>query len=365
VSLQYYARGYKCCTVSSHHGGDEDAGLTASVGEGGRNAPDDVRVVQSKLNGVSTDQGGPLPLLDVDGICGPKTKGAILHFQRRYPAELISDGRIDRDKNTWKKLVAVSGDSGQLIIGAKAPKSPSKPHPAVDDATQQLFATYLFLVRWRIFETIKAIDESIEELKLCQTHVDLHPEMSLFQAYQHWEIKLTELPTFHRCFHIAGDKMKYAHAMDVLTKVRRVYVTMVEVIFANSITTPKAEKSHSREFLRVVDQKFLDWAHGKDKAIADAPLGGWWFKNANKGRIRYGSGHVDDSDAFTTLIHEMAHFVSHASTFQINHEGGIYNAAFKVKPHQAVRNAFCYEWYALLGCFKHLRDTPNDNLELA
>jgi hypothetical protein len=366
VHLRYFARGRGSCTACGSRQNTDVRKLAASVGESGRNVPNDVGLVQSKLNEIAPDDGGPSPPLAVDSICGPKTKGAILQFQRRYPDELVSDGRIDPDKATWKKLADVSGQPDEaLVLKAKAPKSTAPPPAAVDDATQKLFTTYLWLTRHRVFETIKAIDVSIEELKLCRAHVNLHPEVTLFRAYKHWEIRLSELPTFDRCFHIVSEKMEYTKAEDTLLKVRRVYAHMVDVIVANSFTTPEAEKFHSRQYLRVVEQKFLDWEHGSHKAIADAPLGGWWLKNANTARIRYGSGHIVDSDAFTTLIHEMAHFVSHASTFRIDHEGGIYNAAFNATAHQAVRNAFCYEWYAMLACLKTQRDTHNSALVLA
>jgi hypothetical protein len=365
VHLRYYARGRGSCSACESHQHADVRKLAASVGEGGHNVPNDVGLVQSKLNEVAPEVGGPSPPLAVDSICGPKTKGAILQFQRRYPGELVSDGRIDCDKATWKKLAEVSEQSNEVpVLRAKTPKSPTPPPAAVDDATQHLFTNYLWLTRHRIFETIKTIDTSIEELKLCRAYVQLHPGVTLFRAYKHWEIRLTELPTFDRCFHIVSDKMEYTKAEDILLKVRRVYVHMVDVIVANSFTTPEAEKFHSRQYLRVVEQKFLDWDHGRDRAMADAPLGGWWLKNANTARIRYGSGHIADSDAFTTLIHEMAHFVSHSSTFRIDHEGGIYNAAFNATAHQAVHNAFCYEWYAKLACFKSQRDTPNSALVL-
>ena len=81
--------------------------------------------------------------------------------------------------------------------------------------------------------------------------------------------------------------------------------------------------------------------------------------------IRYGSGHLDDADAFTSLIHEMSHFVSHPSTFIVGaHVSGTFNAAFNDSQFQALRNAFCYEWYAYLAAYKHRRSTPNNALVL-
>src|SRR3954454_9336784 len=93
---------------------DEPTTLTGSVGQGGVNRAGDVRNVQSRFNRVAPEDGGPDSMLDVDGLCGPLTRGAILHFQQHHP-ELLHDGRIDPDKNTWKKLLALSGGIEEAI----------------------------------------------------------------------------------------------------------------------------------------------------------------------------------------------------------------------------------------------------------
>ena len=100
--------------------------------------------------------------------------------------------------------------------------------------------------------------------------------------------------------------------------------------------------------------------------IAAAPEGGWWDKNANVSYIEYNSSNINDGDAITTLIHEMSHFVSHHSSYIVgpHHPKGEYNGAFNDTHAQAVRNSFCYEWYAFLSSFKSQRSTPNDNLVL-
>jgi len=59
--------------------------ISGSVGFGGSNRKSDVQLIQSMLNAVPFPKGGPNPLLGVDGLCGPKTSGAISRFQH-YPA---------------------------------------------------------------------------------------------------------------------------------------------------------------------------------------------------------------------------------------------------------------------------------------
>lgn len=122
---------------------------------------------------------------------------------------------------------------------------------------------------------------------LCQAHTKLHPELSLFKSYQYWQFHqpfgLTELPTVDRCFHVANANMNFASVDNVLRKLRKIYVTMIDVIIANTISTPKDEKTGTRRFLRIVDQKILIADHPPKGAIADAPTQGWWKKNANVG----------------------------------------------------------------------------------
>lgn len=76
--------------------------IQASVGEGGVNRPGDVETIQSSLNRIPLDQGGPVPRLSVDGIIGPKTIGAIRHFQEHHG--LTADGRVDPGGRTMAKL---------------------------------------------------------------------------------------------------------------------------------------------------------------------------------------------------------------------------------------------------------------------
>jgi len=78
--------------------------ITASVGNGGINIPDDVRTIQTALNRIPTLQGGPLVPLKVDGLSGPNTISAIRRFQRERCGFPFPDGRVDRDQRTITRL---------------------------------------------------------------------------------------------------------------------------------------------------------------------------------------------------------------------------------------------------------------------
>ncbi len=88
--------------------------ISASVGRGGVNRDADVRTVQDALNGVPEADGGPSPLLAVDGISGPKTQAAIQKFQVKHFGWKGADARVDPNHQTIAKLNEVSGRGGSL-----------------------------------------------------------------------------------------------------------------------------------------------------------------------------------------------------------------------------------------------------------
>ncbi len=99
-----------------------------SVGFGGGNLRDDVLLVQKLLNAVPPPQGGPTPSLAIDGLCGPKTCGAIRQFQTLALGS--ADSRIDPGQQTEMALLDLLAAIGALntllpgIAGAVIPKVP-------------------------------------------------------------------------------------------------------------------------------------------------------------------------------------------------------------------------------------------------
>jgi peptidoglycan hydrolase-like protein with peptidoglycan-binding domain len=89
--------------------------MSGAAGLGGRNAIDDVILIQSLLNAISPGEGGPQPKLKVDGIAGPLTIGAIRRYQKARTH--IVDGRVDPHGPTIKSLVTTLNDRGALPAG--------------------------------------------------------------------------------------------------------------------------------------------------------------------------------------------------------------------------------------------------------
>jgi hypothetical protein len=96
--------------------------IGSSVGRmGGKNLPMDVITVQQLLDQVPAHQGGPVPLLDVDGLCGPKTIAAIQKFQLHHFGWSIADGRVDPGGPTLAKLNEFDNNSFPLPVLADTP----------------------------------------------------------------------------------------------------------------------------------------------------------------------------------------------------------------------------------------------------
>jgi len=75
--------------------------IVSSVGQGGVNHADDVRIVQELLN---RHRRSGQARLDVDGRCGPLTIAAIRDFQQAVVGLRTPDGRVDPGGKTIKAL---------------------------------------------------------------------------------------------------------------------------------------------------------------------------------------------------------------------------------------------------------------------
>jgi hypothetical protein len=78
--------------------------LTSSVGRGGENRPEDVRVVQDLLNKCGNP---PSPPLAVSGAIDPRTVAAIAAFQKTVMH--TPDGRVDPGGKTFAALIRATG----------------------------------------------------------------------------------------------------------------------------------------------------------------------------------------------------------------------------------------------------------------
>jgi hypothetical protein len=109
------------------------ATISAPVGLGGRNTPDDVRIVQRLLNLAPRGDGGTAGTLATSGISNPETIAAIKAFQLRwfgFSDSLVEPGRKTLGKlNEWDRPTPgdVAAPPPKLAPEETAPQVPNIP----------------------------------------------------------------------------------------------------------------------------------------------------------------------------------------------------------------------------------------------
>src|SRR4029453_15575223 len=106
--------------------------IAADVGPGCPNRRDDVLVVQSLLNVAYARIRVPSRTIAVDGIVGPETNAALLHFQRTHFGR--GDGRVDAAGRTLARLNAAPAGPPRTSGTARAASLPSPLELALDAA---------------------------------------------------------------------------------------------------------------------------------------------------------------------------------------------------------------------------------------
>jgi peptidoglycan hydrolase-like protein with peptidoglycan-binding domain len=90
--------------------------ISDSVGQGGDNARQNVRVIQALLNNISNCVGGPSPKLVIDGWYGENTLNAIKKFQD-YHSITSNYGLIRPNGNSLQRLVNAQPAASLTLTG--------------------------------------------------------------------------------------------------------------------------------------------------------------------------------------------------------------------------------------------------------
>ena len=98
--------------------------ISAPVGQGGENRPEDVRTVQRLLNEFRLPG---LVAVEVDGYAGEQTLGAIRTFQSKHLRQKSPDGRVDPHGPTLRALLDGPRPAGPK--GRDAPATSGSPTP--------------------------------------------------------------------------------------------------------------------------------------------------------------------------------------------------------------------------------------------
>jgi hypothetical protein len=199
---------------AGNNGSSGEIVITASVGISATNLANDVSVIQDALNRVSPDQGGPSPLLVIDGACGPKTKNAIQQFQLKQFGWSGADGKINPGGQTITRLNVLVGGTGR-------PTDSDKGYAKVDDAkANEVFkaamtAGLMLAKRW--------IQAAQANLDIALVHVDQPNTPSPIGAFGREE----RMRLANRYFRI--DNFPASQRRLMLQRVRFVYATMLQV----------------------------------------------------------------------------------------------------------------------------------------
>lgn len=112
-----------CIPTATMPTGTGPIAISKAVGQGptARNLSDDVKTIQDALNQVTVQghAGGPMPLLAVDGIKGPKTQTAITRFQQVQVSSIHADGTVEPGKQTILRLNELVAPVSKVDLNAK------------------------------------------------------------------------------------------------------------------------------------------------------------------------------------------------------------------------------------------------------
>ncbi|MEP6850305.1 MAG: hypothetical protein ABI999_15705 [Acidobacteriota bacterium] len=285
--------------------------LTASVGPGGRNLPDDVKRVQNALNFVLPTMGGPLPKLEENGVYGESTATAITRFQLKEFR--FAEFMVLPDSETINRLAkyrgGLSSGSRQKIIAA------------LNEALNLVKGAQANLVMALPFVEAKANGGGLPSFG---------PDARMLYANRHFDIDKAKAPA------------------DTLRRVLRVYDTMMEVF-----RRPGGLWGPTVFDLDPLGLGFRAYA-----------VPGGYFRNGQRnplyGYIRNDSIYLCkrlERDTMETcahiIVHELAHFVSSEQTFEeiSDHKNGYgwYNdfCMQQLTPEEKVSNADNYANFAV------------------
>jgi peptidoglycan hydrolase-like protein with peptidoglycan-binding domain len=340
-------------------GADDDSTLsiTQSVGERGTNRAADVRTIQEALNRVDPRAGGPNPKLAVDGICGPLTKAAIWRFQSAHFGAKQADSRVDPNQFTIAKLRELSGSAAKT--GA-APAAPTPGNNKGGPGDKVNLHAFVHMALYRVYPVITLIRAARTELVMAAALSE--PKLDKDATPRSVNLAIgRNMAAVQRCFKLLGGHGQTSGtAFSHLSRIERVFVDIATAL-ANTLIVPANDFDTGKaDYVRIVSDDTLRAMHHKD-ILADATLGGWSQRNGNQARVRFNFKNLYSLNVMTTVIHEMAHFVSSGSTYVRIWDYGYYRKALSLSHTLMVSNAESYAWLAHFAAWPDhvLKDTTD------
>ncbi len=312
------------------------ATISASVGEGGENDPDDTTTIQTLLNNVPITAAGPHPLLAVDGKVGRLTIGAIRKFQARHLG--WSDGRVDPDGPTLPELHSFSPNPDADGLDRSNPNQRRRAHVSVMAETIRRATAISVLpdARKVIRKTLLELDLVV--LKLTKQALQIEdifrgtgPEQRAFRVFNQ---------------HFAISKLSTNAARKSLDFVRMTYATMRATLDQR----PGFFGGDPFGANMVEVDPITEYVPKLEHAFAYSPL-----QTANQQKLRrlgvtpyriYFTNLIDKSSRdfyLYAVIHELAHFVDDEKKVMIQDHAYGWENRYQTLPHALrIRNADCY-----------------------
>jgi len=348
--------------------------ISSSVGVGGMNRPDDVRLIQMALNNVSPTSSGPSVRLAEDGLVGPKTIAAIRAIQAAWTK--FNDCRVDPNGPTIRMLNQLAGaicmktanavaapstkPPGSKSIAGSDSKSSGSPSgvSALPDA-RTLPPNFAALspewqraiVRYNLVQTVSlpiasvAIQTALQTLALAQQHIG-----SIRHGTKLPNELLRSPERLAFLFVAKHFRLHEARPSEALMNVQRVTAAFARMV--NAFETRTVSDEHGLRFDRVFSLPVQVPLPGGISPAYIGMVSGSDFPNTPtvKGDISDGIYLLPEFDRLSMLhvpivLHELAH-LSGGSTFIVDMPENIGPAFDATTTEQRIHNVRCYEFFA-------------------
>ncbi len=344
-----------------HAKSEPDDGILAisgSVGAGGINKKEDVRVIQAGLNDVPVSEGGPATPLIVDGINGPLTQKAIANFQKRNLG--FSDSRVDTNGPTLRALNGEGGGSADVALAGGAGTKPVRPRKAKEPSL--LPNPLIVPLMEALLPEIKAAIRAAQfQLSLARPFVSTQKQrlpQGLFNAPARASLNLLD-----KVFGF----FSFTNPKPVHDRLRLAFDNMGVALNRSFETAPLVSKTlfvpNTKDFMEKRARAYTTAGGAFDGPKARNDLG---LPNERIFFCSNLAGATRDQIVMTA-IHELAHYVSPKSDPTVDPANGFFfNDRIrmdKLQPRLKIRNAEHYAGYAFLCTGKKtLEDTLRDLL---
>jgi hypothetical protein len=243
--------------------------ISSSVGKGGKNKPEDVKIVQELLNAFTKMCG--FKKLDEDGLIGPKTISAIAEFQKTAVGMSKPDSRIDTNGDSFSVLSKgpkkAEAELKKSEEAEKEKKEAAEAKKAKAEKSTEVVDKGKAQVRGEtrgVDKKILAVLEAVSAYYGKPIHIecgkqDASGPLNADQLWQDWETKLGN-----------GDKVSALKGnSDLLKELKRCYVAAEKKEFDKCLAKLSG-KSNNKASEAHAAGRAIDISKNTDRKMVDA-----------------------------------------------------------------------------------------------